>query len=280
MMGFREQFLTMPLPHTLTEYYTPDTDWLPSFAEISSWEDPRLGLFSYVLTPRRYERGQRTTQRWNTGVFGPAFADASGGYFTRRGDDVLADIGMYSDPNAGVYGLSNDAVGTTQIVRDGDVIAEVPEESSILARLPAEEATYTLRMTATQPGPLSSRTDAEWTFRSAHTEDRTPIPALAVRFAPNLDDHNAAPAGKKFRFPVHVQRNGAESPGRVNKPVVEISYDDGVTWRPVRLTAHGGQWTAEVNHPRHAEFASLRWSISDPDGNAAKATVIHAYALK
>jgi hypothetical protein len=103
---------------------------------------------------------------------------------------------------------------------------------------------------------------------------------LAVRFAPNLDDHNATPAGKKFSFPVYVQRNAADRPGRVNTPVVEISYDDGTTWQPVRLTRDHDQWQAEVNHPKGAQFASLRWSISDPAGNKAKATIIHAYALK
>jgi hypothetical protein len=66
------------------------------------------------------------------------------------------------------------------------------------------------------------------------------IPALALRFAPNLDDHNAAPAGKKFHLPVYPQRNGSTEVGQVNTPSVEISYD----------------------------------------GNAQKGTIIHAYALK
>jgi hypothetical protein len=129
-------------------------------------------------------------------------------------------------------------------------------------------------------GPLPTRIDAEWTFRSAHTGKKTPIPVMTVRFAPNLDNHNAAPAGSKFRFPVYVQRNGAQQPGQVNTPTVEISYDDGRTWRNVRLSSNNGQWMAEVNHPAGAQFASLRWSVSDKDDNAAKATVLHAYALK
>lgn len=107
-----------------------------------------------------------------------------------------------------------------------------------------------------------------------------PVPALALRFAPNLDDHNATQAGRKFRFPVYAQRNGSTEVGQVNTPTVEISYDDGQTWCKVRLTRQHGQWQAEVNHPRSAKFASLRWSVGDNAGNVQKGTIIHAYALK
>jgi hypothetical protein len=65
----------------------------------------------------------------------------------------------------------------------------------------------------------------------------------------------------------------------VHKPTVEISYDDAATWLPVRLVKDHDQWRAEVDHPRNATFASLRWSVSDPDGNTAKGTAIHAYGL-
>jgi hypothetical protein len=77
-----------------------------------------------------------------------------------------------------------------------------------------------------------------------------------------------------------VQRNGAESPGRVDTPTVEVSYDDGATWHRARLTRGGGGWTAEVEHPRDAEFVSLRSSVSDRGGDVAKQTILHAYALK
>ena len=63
---------------------------------------------------------------------------------------------------------------------------------------------------------------------------RRPLPLLAVRFAPELDDHNAAPAGRRFTFPVYVQRNGSAKPGRVDTPMVEVSYDDGTTWTAAR----------------------------------------------
>jgi hypothetical protein len=101
---------------------------------------------------------------------------------------------------------------------------------------------------------------------------------LAVRFAPELSADNAAPAGK-FTIPVYVQRNGG-TPGNVHKPVVEVSYDDGSTWRPATVRPNRGEWKALVDHPAGAEFVSLRSSVSDPEGNTQRQTIVRAYALK
>ena len=100
-----------------------------------------------------------------------------------------------------------------------------------------------------------------------------------VRFAPNLDDHNAAPAGERFTIPVYVQRNGSAEPGRVNSPSVEVSYDDGRTWQPAKVKRAGAEWKAIVDHPADAEFVSLRSTVTDPDGNTQRQTIIRAYAL-
>jgi hypothetical protein len=102
---------------------------------------------------------------------------------------------------------------------------------------------------------------------------------LAVRFAPNLDSHNAAPAGKRFTIPIYVQRNGSDTVGKVGTPAVEVSYDDGKTWCSAKVSADGSGWKATVDHPRDAKFVSLRSSITDADGHTAKQTIIRAYAL-
>jgi hypothetical protein len=72
---------------------------------------------------------------------------------------------------------------------------------------------------------LSNQIDVEWTFASEHNDgsDLFALPLLALRFAPNLDGHNAASAGK---------------------------------------------------------FASLRSTVTDPDGNTERQTIIRACALR
>jgi hypothetical protein len=124
---------------------------------------------------------------------------------------------------------------------------------------------------------LSSQIDVEWTFASEHNDgsDLFALSMLALRFAPNLDGHNAAPAGKRFTIPMYVQRNGTSEVGRVNTPAVEVSYDDGTTWLPAKVS--GGK--AIVDHPRDAKFVSLRSTVSDPAGNVERQTIIRAYVL-
>jgi hypothetical protein len=101
----------------------------------------------------------------------------------------------------------------------------------------------------------------------------------AVRFAPDLDDRNATPAGEHFIFPVSVQRNGSDGTGRMSAPVAEVSYDDGTTWRHATVKRDHRQWKATVNHLAGAEFVSLRSRVTDTNGNAQRQT-IRAYALK
>jgi subtilisin family serine protease len=290
MAGIRDSMVSMPLPYTLTEYYTPRTEWRPYFTETVPGNTSFQGsLSSNVANPRSYEPSRVTAhERWNVGVFGPGlpYGPDELDRFARVGDDFWALIDLFGDQNADTRGnfwsANGFTEGSTKLTRNGEVIYESPYPGDIeYVHLPPEESTYRLTTTATTPGPLSTRVDAEWTFRSGHVEGDTPkpVPALAVRLAPNLDDHNAAPAGR-FRFPVHVQRNGADRPGQVNPPLVEVSYDDGQTWKRARLIWSNGRWQAEVDNPAGAKFASLRWSISDDAGNTAKATIIHAYALK
>jgi hypothetical protein len=147
-----------------------------------------------------------------------------------------------------------------------------------------EETTYTVRSFADRSAHsrLSTQVSSEWTFRSKNVPGFVPepLPLLAVRFAPKLDVHNAAPAGRKFHFPVYVQRGGSNTPIALSgAPKVEASYDDGTTWQLVTLTRDHDQWQAEVNHPKGAKFVSLRASVADQQGGSAKHTIIRAYAL-
>ena len=72
MIGVREGFLPIPLPATLTEYYTPDVPW-----DGGLWWRPNRrhtrcrGVRQ--IEPRTFRLGHPTTVRWNIGVFGPAF---------------------------------------------------------------------------------------------------------------------------------------------------------------------------------------------------------------
>ncbi|MFC3891437.1 S8 family serine peptidase [Lentzea rhizosphaerae] len=282
--GVREGLVAIPLPSTLTEYFTPDVPWnLFNFGEAFNGTQETQFL---QLAPMTFPRGKTTPLRWNTGVFGPSMSNGrTGSTSAFRGDNLLyIFVSPLSDQGTGRWGGFR-YPGKTQLLRDGQVISEFELATYVTAQVKPERAVYTLRSSFDRSAyaALSTRIDAEWTFASQRSQrpfEQTSLPLLGMTFAPKLDDHNAAPAGKRFTIPVTVQRNESDSPGSVNTPAVEVSYDDGKTWKPTKIRRAGSQWAVTVDHPRDAQFVSLRSSVSDADGNALRQTLIRAYALK
>jgi hypothetical protein len=282
VMGQKDNFLNLPqLPATVTEYYTPDTPWDGLFMEMVDPNTYPPVSSSWQLVPRTYKLGRTETVNWNKGVFGPAFPRQSGWDLAARlGDQMLIDIPMSTGQGTGQAGF-NSGEGSTTLLADGNVVGEQPFSSGLFD-VPADAANYTVRVTSLRStSVVSSRVDGEWTFSSSHVDGDEPadLPLLAVRFAPKLDDHNAAPAGKRFTIPVSVERNGGPV-GHVGTPAVEVSYDDGTTWTVTKVKRDHGQWQVTVNHPRDAKFVSLRASVGDRDGNTHKVTITRAYALR
>jgi hypothetical protein len=99
---------------------------------------------------------------------------------------------------------------------------------------------------------------------------------LTTRFDPAVDVHNRAPGDRRFSFPAHVARQ--DGPVQVRALTVEVSYDDGATWRPADVRRDHDHWTVSVRHPRSG-FASLRSTVSDVDGNRLTQTVLRAYEI-
>ncbi|MBB4903964.1 S8 family serine peptidase [Actinophytocola algeriensis] len=281
LLGLREGMFAMALPATVTEYYTPGVPWENVFYEVVDLEILQIASDSFQLDPKVYRAG-RTTERWNVGVRGPAMPrNPYGAHHTagRTGDELAVELPLLADQDPGRIGYPAGG-GSLTLLRDGEVVDEQPSASYGVFDVGPGQAVYTLRANHERTGArLSTQVSAEWTFTSGHTAEPTALPLLAVRFAPDLDDRNAAPAGKRFAIPVYVQRNGSGVAG-VGAPAVEVSYDDGRTWRKAKVSRDHGRWRATVDHPAGAEFVSLRSSVSDRDGNAQRQTVIRAYALK
>ena len=273
--------VTGQLPFGVDEFYTPGVPWRGNFIEMKEVAGETISS-QLDATARTFEVGETTTVSWNKGVFGPAFPVMSGypgGIVGRLGDLTIIDAPLFTDQGRTRAGYGS-ATGTSVLLRDGEEIARTDYPGGGRFTLPPESAKYTLRTEATRDARLSTKVSGEWTFTSAHVPGAEPkdLPMLAVRFAPELDENNAAPSGA-FEFPVYVQRGDSGDPVETTEPKVEVSYDDGATWQPVSLRATGSDWIASVEHPAGAQFASLRTSVSDADGNAATYSIVRAYAL-
>lgn len=133
-------------------------------------------------------------------------------------------------------------------------------------------------------GPYSTHTHTEWDFTSeASGPDAVePLPLIQLDYA--VDTDLAGRASRTTRLavtPSHLP--GIEA--RVGRPTVEVSYDDGATWKRLDLTRDrqpGGPdaWSARLSAPRGAQFATLRTVVEDGEGNRVAQTLTRAFGLR
>ncbi|MGV9308872.1 S8 family serine peptidase [Nonomuraea sp. NPDC003727] len=268
------------LPGTITHYRTPGLVW-----------DSMLDVGTAVVADagRLMGRGQ-TSEVWNAAVTGPSFP-APGG--SRTGDQLtFSGAGLFADGGAGRTGSDSAATGSATLTKDGQVIARtdltgcvfyLSESCRLHAGLPAGQATYTLTASARRQVPystLSTGVDATWTFPSSTATTEQPLPLMAVRYTPaGLDDHNRARPASLTRLPLSVERNPGAAKAEVTSVRLEMSTDDGTTWRRIPVVRTGSGWTAAVPNPGTAGFVSLRASAHDSAGASVTQTITRAYAV-
>nr|WP_042195346.1 S8 family serine peptidase [Kibdelosporangium sp. MJ126-NF4]CEL21953.1 peptidase S8 and S53, subtilisin, kexin, sedolisin [Kibdelosporangium sp. MJ126-NF4]CTQ92733.1 peptidase S8 and S53, subtilisin, kexin, sedolisin [Kibdelosporangium sp. MJ126-NF4] len=273
----------IPLPLERTEYYSP-MSWLNGFVAYAPGGEP----IEYLGT-RTFKPGEKTTADWGKSVVGPGITGPDSRFqpsrlVTRTGDTITANLPLFSD-SAGHSGFSWSNfgdTGDTVLSAGGKEISRSGKPGGGQYTVPAGAAQYRL---ATQVQrnhavwPLSTSVSAEWTFQSGHTAAETPLPLLTVAFDPKVDLTNYAPAGALAAVPVRVDRQSGTQGGKAEPRKVEVSYDDGQSWRQVPLLRANDQWWAMIQNPKSG-FVSLRANASDSDGNAVAQTVIRAYRVK
>ncbi|MCE6997230.1 S8 family serine peptidase [Saccharothrix sp. S26] len=285
-VGFRDQMAGGPLPQEITEYYTPGVDWYGDFLQMPGPRAFPPQASQSTARPRRFTSGRPASEKWNAAVFGPAFPTMTRAYdwAGRLGDEVAVSVPLFTDQDPNHYGYSEVTAARTMLSRDGAVLAESSYDGYVSGVVPSGKGVYQVHTEAQRSGvaELSTRVVADWSFTSEHVAGTDPaaLPLLAVRFAPSLDAGNRAATGRPFTIPVYVQRNGVTDVRGVAKPAVQVSFDDGASWRPAPLVKVGERWLAAVVHPAGAKYVSLRAQARDAAGNAVDQTIIRAYGLR
>ncbi|WP_431915274.1 S8 family serine peptidase [Nonomuraea jabiensis] len=277
------------LPFRRTEYYTPaDTGWYPSFIQYQTppkgWDDVDQFFFGDTTS---YRAGQKTTDRWNAGVFAAAL-NPDGDYNWRDENVLQFSAGLFEDSTPDRVSYGDYIAPQAKVYRDGkEIYAADYLPGWVDAPAETKASEYRLTMTADREAEqtkFSTRVSAEWRFRSKSAEPgkRQVLPLLTVKIAPELDDRNRAAVGH-MSIPLSVQRQDGSPDLPLRKLTVEISYDDGRTWLPTLVHPAGkGTWAAQTWHPVSARggFASLRVNAADTGGNGFTETVIRAYQLR
>ena len=262
-------------PSVRTEYVNTDDGvrWRRFLAEYGA--DGRVNQFQSGHT--RYRAGKVTTERWNRGVFGPSFQDSeeNTNAAARTGEVISTHLWMFGD-GRGSLGHSSRAAEHVALHRDGESAGEADSLITDFT-VPPGEAAYKLVARAERgaPASLSTSVSATWTFRSATVAKTTRLPLSVVRFSPELDADNTAPAGRRFTVPASVRPMPGSTAGRTRGLTVEVSYDDGASWARARVQ----EGKVVLDHPTAQGFVSLRARSTDTAGNTVEQTVLRAYRI-
>ncbi|MFD2762746.1 S8 family serine peptidase [Micromonospora eburnea] len=270
-----------PLPFTRTEFYAGDAPWQNEFmAELPAEGDEWAETLSDHGAPATYRAGKTYQEQWNQGVFGPSVAPMFPGDMPalREGDTMSLVPGLLGD-GQGRAGFGQYTSGHGAVYRDGKLIAESTRGPQVYAEdVDPAAATFRFDGSLERDARLSTRVSVSWTFRSAHTAEPRALPLTAVSFAPPLDEHNVGRAGGVGVYPATITQTAGSGP--LVKLTVQVSYDDGKSWRKVPVLKHAGSWQVQVPHPAAGGFVSLRASGTDAKGNTFDQTVIRAYELR
>ncbi|MFI5905970.1 hypothetical protein [Dactylosporangium sp. NPDC051541] len=262
------------VPQERVEYFTPGTWTLTS----SGYGNPS-GALQEVRT---LQAGTNPRVDWDKAVIGPTFRgttrtreDGERPWAWRKNGAMDVVLPMFGDsagrPRTPVPGVDS---GTISLYRNGTLVDTVDAPNAARIAVPDEIAQYRLTADVHRAAdwwPLSTSVSAEWTFRSSAADEGKTLPLLTARFDPKLDLHNRAPGGRTFTFPVFVAP-------RCTNVQVDISYDDGRTWKAANIARAGAGWLVTVQHPARG-YASLRATASDEAGNAVRQTVLRAYQI-
>jgi hypothetical protein len=269
------------LPYQRTEYYYSegkDMGWINQLSlsdEVETTFDLGLGLVRYC--PRRTYSAHFNRPPFS--VLTPEHDDVQVWAY-RQGDTLSLQVPIYSDRDGHAGTISGE--GNLVLYRNGEKLDESGYNYGGEFDVPPEPDDYRLELSTSQSlFELTTREQVVWTFRSAHVDEgqREPLPLLAVRFTPDLNERGEALRSPRFRLPLSVSSHSQRASLRIGIPSAEVSYDDGATWAKARVERSGQQWHAILSHPARADYVSLRLGASDCAGNTVQQTVIRAYAL-
>jgi len=266
------------VPGKRTIYYSArDVTWQHRFEQIG--QQNQLYSGDVTFTP-----GRRYVAKWQEAPVGPTFNART--YVTRTGNTLTLNLPPFGD-QAGNTGYSLLDTGTMSLYRDGKKFFEAPKyfyDGS--GPVPAAESTYRLEYAVTRGAAggfdIGTAISGSWTFRSgqAAADKPTYLPLAAFHFRPELDPANRARGGRLTPVPLSLGWQPGATRSKTRSLTVDVSYDDGATWRRVPLTAAGPDgWIAWLCPPAKG-FVSLRAGATFADGGAADYTVIHAYGLR
>ncbi|PWI15284.1 peptidase S8 [Streptomyces sp. Act143] len=292
----------VPTGFTRTEYVSAgDTSW-QHLVHHTTVYDPDLPLALGMRdTPRTYRAGTTAKETWQGAVVRPSIPAHTTDPTVRQGNVMRLRIPEFTDSQPGHWSrylpddgggigtssteASHDTVSAT-LYRDGTELTDLNTAWSDV-EVPTDPANYRLELRTSRTSPdwhYASKTTTTWSFRSSPTDKPTALPLLQLDYAVPVDAHNTV-TGKGYYGVIITARAQDQAPApHHTKMRVEISYDDGRTWRTADISDRGqNSFRATLNRPHHSgatAYATVRVTAQDAAGHSIRQTVHRAWAVR
>ncbi|EPD51005.1 hypothetical protein HMPREF1210_02196 [Paenisporosarcina sp. HGH0030] len=273
------------LPRARTEYVSAieDTGWYHEATVLDSKWQIRQPLATYT-------KGQKLTENWFSPVVRPSLGE---GYWApeRQGNHLMINVPAWADAGTGNTGGINDynisVKNQTSKLYKGDTLVKEGKSQALYATdvAPKERTQFRFVTDAKRDADrwnTSVRTHTEWTFWTEASEDwRYDLPFLTLDYKVDTDVNGDALANRPTNLELSVGKvEGAVGYGNVKDAILEVSFNEGESWKKVKLTKDGDAYAATIQNPINAKSVSLRASAWDDEGNKITQEIIKAYGLR
>jgi hypothetical protein len=243
-----------------------------------------------------YQPGQRTTDRFFAAPAVPGVDRTTMRSVPcpacRSGDRLSLDIQPRTDAGGHAVRMINSEttkINTqTRVYADGTLVAESTDPAGTVD-IPAGSAQLRLELDNSASASWSTTADrvrTAWSWRTAAPTGSLPagrtcdapcafLPLVFAEYGIAVDTANAIVAGVATPLSVTLRRQAFDTAPVPTHLTLDVSADDGATWKPVTAAAAGGgRFTATVTPA--AGYLSLRIHAADPAGATLDQTVIRA----
>lgn len=272
-------------PITRTEYVsaTKDTYWYHQASVLdATWE---------IRQPRVvYEKGQKLVENWFSPVVRPSLGE---NYWTprRQGDSLQINVPAWADAGAGNTGGTDYDVSvqnqTTKLFKGDTLIREAKGQAVNGFGVLTDELQEFRVVTEAKRDPerwnTSTRTHTEWIFQAKEEIEpwQSPLPFLTLNYGVDTDVNGDALLNRPTQLQLSVEKvKDAIGYGNVDGATLEVSFNEGKTWKKVKLNRDGDMFTASITNPKSATSVSLKASAWDDKGNKITQEIIKAYGLR
>lgn len=264
------RFPRKPVTGHRTDWVSAGVKW-QQYGSVDGWQ-----TFTDVVS---YQPRSVRNERWFGPIVRPRILDFEVPH--RVGSGMGGMIAGFGD---GGSAHSGDARMTRSFaLYQGDrlLAQNGPKPEFGVGGLAPEELPYRLVAdTAGNPDltPYSTTTHTEWTFTSGEVENQA-LPLAQLDYVAEVDAAGRAKRTSAFSVKPVVVGSSARADA-VTAVQLEVSYDDGASWRRQDLKERDGTWQARLSAPAQASQVSIRVTARQRNGGGISQTVIRAFGLK